>query len=1396
MEVRRAAIEGVDSVNTSLIDAIKSKLQGMFPYREGDYEIRLKELKVPEAPEITPLELKKAVLQKKTISVPFRGTLQLVDTKRGKVIDEKKGVILRLPVFTPTMTMVVDGTEYTVFNQARMRPGVYARFKRSGEPEVQFNLAKGENFSIELDPAKQEIYVVRKKGGRIPIVSVLRALGLSDSEISTLLGREIAEKNFAKADRFKKDFSDFVEGLADTKLDPNTTRITLGKPFEKVEPETIKLAVKKLLALSRGEVEEDDRNALVFKEVIPAEKLLAEALEKRSRQMFRKAIRNRKFGGGFNLTRAVEDFVTTSSLTSNPEYNNPVELAETLTKITFMGEGGIGSVHGIPEEIRDVSPTYLGFIDPIRTSESEKAGVDLRLSYTTFFGEDGYPRNYFINAKTGKPELKSPLDLWDKKVGFRKDSKVVVHRGKLVKGKPDYYLPDPIMQYTITTGLIPFLNTDHGNRAQMAAKMFTQAVPLKYREAPLVRPEETATGMPISTPYELVKNHLLSIRAEEDAEVVAVTDSHITLKTKSGKKKKIPLFKEFPLARKTFLHYEPAVKKGQKLKAGDLIAYSNFATPDGEPALGVNLRVAIMPYHGLNNEDGFVISESAAKKLTSLHSYRVDFDFDDKQHVVGKEKFKSYFPTLFTSEQLEKLDSNGIVKKGVRLKKGDPIFVALKKASPKPEDVILGRLSKSLVKGFDAEYETWEKDVEGEVREVFFDGKNLRVVIFTEEPAKKGDKLTITHGGKGTITKVLPDDQMPKTKDGKPVDAIFTPLSIPSRINLGQIYEMMAAKAAQKRGKPVKIPAFGYLNENTWEKVKKDFMERYGVKDTEKIYDPDDGREKEVLVGPLYVLKLNKLTDFNFSARSEEGEYDVDLRPAKGGEEGAKAIGSMEFYALVSHNVRDLLREMATFKATKSEDFWKALYLGKPLPALKPPFATEKFYAMLKGAGINVEKKGDELQLLPLTDKDVLSISRGKVERASKLRFDLTPEKGGLFDPAITGGLSGERWAHIELEEPIVNPVFEDVVEQFVPGFKKMPFRKVEEQLRSMKVDELLQKEEDPNKKRILRSLKQHGFKTLADAYVLRRIPVIPPRYRPIIPRPDGSLLVHDANYLYTDVLLANEALRDLKKEGLPDELMQEEREALYESVKALFGLADPRSPYGKARGIKGLIAHVVGQGKTPKESYFQSKVVKKLQAPAARATLSTRDDLHIDEAAVPESMLWKLYHPHIIRELRRRGFPVHQAKKMVEEKDPRAQEVLDKLTKEVPIIINRAPSLWKYNLVALWPRKVSDKEKAVSINMLIAKGLAGDLDGDTVNVHVPITPQAVEDAKRMFPSRIAPHLRRRDDLIYNISHEALIGLNLASIPRGKPVRFRTYEEFKEALMQRKIDWDTPVVIG
>ena len=246
-----------------------------------------------------------------------------------------------------------------------------------------------------------------------------------------------------------------------------------------------------------------------------------------------------------------------------------------------------------------------------------------------------------------------------------------------------------------------------------------------------------------------------------------------------------------------------------------------------------------------------------------------------------------------------------------------------------------------------------------------------------------GDKLAGRYGNKGVVAKIIPDHEMIQDEKGRPLDLILTSASVISRINPAQIIETAVGKVVEKTGKPILYDNAENKNAVLWAK---NLLKEHGIKDKEHVYDPIQKRKilggdgKGVLVGRQFIYKLFKSTDTNFSGHGV-GPYDVNEQPLKtGGDESAKGIGKMEFDSLISHGARNLLQESATVRGTKSDEFWRAVQLGAPLPAPKPSFAFNKFTAMLEGSGIRVDKRGSRFKLLPMTDKGVLEKSRGAIE--------------------------------------------------------------------------------------------------------------------------------------------------------------------------------------------------------------------------------------------------------------------------------------------------------------------------------------------------------------------------------------------------------------------------------
>jgi DNA-directed RNA polymerase subunit beta' len=510
-------------------------------------------------------------------------------------------------------------------------------------------------------------------------------------------------------------------------------------------------------------------------------------------------------------------------------------------------------------------------------------------------------------------------------------------------------------------------------------------------------------------------------------------------------------------------------------------------------------------------------------------------------------------------------------------------------------------------------------------------------------------------------------------------------------------------------------------------------------------------------------------------------------------------------------------------KSQKNDEFWRALQLGLPLPAPKTTFAFDRFGSMLAGTGVRVNKQGNQLRLTPLTDAEITKLAPMEVAKTSdpkKPLFvrakDLRPEKDGLFDPTATGGTTGTKWSHLKLAEPVVNPMFERPVQALLGvtgrqyedtlrteggrGIKKQlatidvnrAFREAQEQ---MKDQSGAQRDKTIRKMKYLNSLKHAGLKA-DEAFVLSKIPVVPPVYRPILPGKTGALQISDPNHLYRDLFVADRLLRKIKTAGLPPKEQAAARQHVYDATKALFGLADPVSPQAKARNVQGFIARIAGTGRSPKSGFFQSKLVKKRQDVSGRGTIVPDATLSLDEVGLPEDMAWDMYKPFVIRRMVQRGHSAMDARDKVDEKHPTARDFLQQEVDERPVLLNRAPSLRRYNVLAAYPKLVPGK--SIRIHELFAPIQAGDFDGDTMQVHVPVGKRAVDEAKDLTLSKMLLGDQYKQQTMVVPQHESVLGIYHATNqkPKGPTRTFKNKAEAVSAYNRNEIGLDTPVQIG
>lgn len=870
----------------------------------------------------------------------------------------------------------------------------------------------------------------------------------------------------------------------------------------------------------------------------------------------------------------------------------------------------------------------------------------------------------------------------------------------------------------------------------------------------------------------------------------------------------VPFQTDFPMPSKTFLHHDLHVKVGDNVTAGQSLGESNY-TAKGVLALGKNLRVGYLPYYGLNSNDAVVISQGAADKLTSVHMYR---EIYTKPAAVelSKGKHKAYFGPKHPTDFYKNLDDEGVVKKGTKVHVHDPLVVGAVKVVVTGANALLGKISKALTTPYREVNLTWEHGYMGVVTEVVKTPHQITILVKTLETMQVGDKLAGRWGNKGVVSRIVPDHEMLQDEAGKPIEVLMTSAGIVSRINPGQTLETAVGKVAEKTGKPIIFDNTSDVNTVKWAK---DLLKKHGLKDKEMVYDPMTGRTlkgsdgKGVMVGRQFITKLFKSTHTNFSGHSV-GPYDINEQPLKvGGEESAKSIGKMEFDALVAHNARHILKEVTTIRGQKNDEYWRAVQLGAPVPASRPSFAFTKFTAMLEGAGVKVQKTGSKIGLLPLTDRDILDRSSGAITSPKTLAAkDLKPESNGLFDMKKTGGPGGMLYSHIPLHEPMPNPVFEEPIRrllgmtqaQFSASLRKNGGQWFRDELKHINVEGKIAELRASLKRvngaelnnvvkqiKFLEALQTHKLRP-EDAYVLSNVPVIPPVFRPITPMPNdpSQLMVADANRLYGHMMDSN---RVLKETVLPSDLPGH-RENLYKSVGAVFGTSEVEDEELRGQAVKGFLSSIAGTS-SPKSGFFHRKVINKTQDVSGRGTAVPDVNLGLDQIGLPEQMLWQMFDKLLVARLVRQGNSPLDARRMVDSKAPSARAALEAERKERPVFYNRAPTLHRFSVVGAYAQPVQGK--TIRVSPFAEKGLNLDYDGDTLQIHAPVTPGGIQDVKKMMLSTMLLSDQGRDKLMVFPQHEAIMGLTHASkfdtLGAGPVHTFKTHDEIMHAYRSGKI---------
>jgi DNA-directed RNA polymerase subunit beta len=545
------------------------------------------------------------------------------------------------------------------------------------------------------------------------------------------------------------------------------------------------------------------------------------------------------------------------------------------------------------------------------------------------------------------------------------------HKGEpiIVNRKEVEYIDIATNQpFSVATSMIPFINHDDANRALMGSNMQKQATPCIVQEVPLV-----GTGVEELAARDTGR----MVVAEESGEVIAADATHVVVKNKDGKKKEYPLSTFERTNDFSAFYHRLAVTVGDKVKRGDILANTS-STAEGQMALGQNALVAFMSWSGANYEDAIIISERLVKdsKFATIHIDELEVSVRDTK--LGPEVTTPDIPNV-SEQKLRNLDEEGIIRIGAEVRPGD---ILVGKVTPKgetqltPEERLLRSIFGEKAKDVKDTSLRLEAGKRGRVIGVKIFSreqgdqldsgviKRIHITVAQVRNVSVGDKLAGRHGNKGVISRILPEEDMPYTEDGRPVDIILTPLGVPSRMNLGQILELHLGMAANTLGYQAIVPPFAGAGEK---EVKQELVAA-GLPPDGKIT-LRDGRTGEqfaqrISVGYMYILKLHHMVEDKIHMRSI-GPYSLITQQPLGGKAqvGGQRFGEMEVWALLGYGAAYTLREMLTIKSDdivgRSAAF-DAIVRGERISHPHTPAAFNVLVNQLRGLGLDVDLRRGE----------------------------------------------------------------------------------------------------------------------------------------------------------------------------------------------------------------------------------------------------------------------------------------------------------------------------------------------------------------------------------------------------------------------------------------------------
>ncbi|WP_104990048.1 DNA-directed RNA polymerase subunit beta [Deinococcus sp. NW-56] len=734
------------------------------------------------------------------------------------------------------------------------------------------------------------------------------------------------------------------------------------------------------------------------------------------------------------IVAAMREFFGRSQLSQFKDQTNPLSDLRHKRRISALGPGGLTRERA-GFDVRDVHRTHYGRICPIETPEGANIGLISSLSSYSKVNELGFieaPYRRVENGRVTDDVVYMTADIEDRYTiaqansplnadGTFADERVLARR----KGDPLLYTPDevdfmdvsPKQIVSINTSLIPFLEHDDANRALMGSNMQSQAVPLVRADSPavgtgveerVVTDSGTSVISDVTGRVSYVDSRVIQVTLTEDAPQAGMV---------TGNVRTFELVRFTRSNQGTNLDQHPIVNVGDEIVRGQVIA-DGPASDLGRLALGQNITIAIMPFDGFNFEDAICISEGLVRKdfYTSVHIEKDEIEARDTK--LGPEKITRDIPGL-SEAALRDLDEDGIVRVGAEVKPGDILVgkTSFKgESEPTPEERLLRSIfgeKAREVKDTSLRVQSGQGGIV--VKTVRFrrgdEGVDLkpgvremvRVYVAQKRQLQVGDKVANRHGNKGVVSKILPPEDMPYLEDGTPVDLVFNPLGVPSRMNLGQILETHLGEVARLTGQKFVTPVFDSATEVAikemlevaaaerlqrrkdegfeLDKREQEVLDRAGklgvIGQPGEDYEAAqmqlartgksilfDGRTGEpisgpVVVGTMYVMKLYHMVEDKLHARST-GPYSLITQQPLGGKAqfGGQRFGEMEVWALEAYGAAHTLQEMLTIKSDDIDGrdaAYQSIVKGEEVSGSTIPESFKVLVKELHSLGLDVE---------------------------------------------------------------------------------------------------------------------------------------------------------------------------------------------------------------------------------------------------------------------------------------------------------------------------------------------------------------------------------------------------------------------------------------------------------